>query len=126
MSSLEFENEQHNMIYYNQILRADKKKKKAKKQKNSSFSKKEINLKDYLYVVEGLEPLIYTLYFVCIPYIMGLIFLFFTIAGADFSNFKLLDVSAFFIVWAIGYEIVATLLLISIFVMYLKYDEDSD
>jgi len=123
---MEFEHEQHNMIYYNQILRADKKKNSTKKKKTTSFGKKEVNFKDYLYVPDGLETLVYTLYFVFIPYIAGVIFLFFTIAGADYSNFKLLDMSAFFIVWAIGYEIVATLLLISILVMYLRYDEDSD
>ena len=123
---MEFEHNQHNMIYYNQILRSDKKKQHIKKKKSISFAKKEVNLKDYLYVPDGLEPILYTVYFVLIPYITGAIFLFFTIAGADFSNFKLLNTAAFFIVWAIGYEIVATLLLISILVMYLKHDEDSD
>ncbi|EDZ61279.1 hypothetical protein SMGD1_0298 [Sulfurimonas gotlandica GD1] len=123
---MEFENDQHNMIYYNQILRAEQKKKSPKKKKPTSFTKQEVNFKDYLYVPEGLEPLIYTFYIVGIPYLVGTIFLFFTIAGADFANFKLLDVSAFFIVWAIGYEITATLLLISIFVMFLKHDGDSD
>jgi hypothetical protein len=123
---MEFENDQHNMIYYNQILRSDKKKQGTKKKKSTSFAKKEVDFKDYLYVPDGLEPLIYTIYFVFIPYVFGAIFLFFTIAGADFDNFKLLNMSAFFIVWAIGYEIVATLLLISILVMFLKHDEDSD
>ena len=123
---VEFENDQHNMIYYNQILRADQKKKSTKKKKPTSFAKKEVNFKDYLYVPDGLEPVVYTIYFVLIPYIVGSIFLFFTIAGADVDNFKLLDMSAFFIVWAIGYEIVATLILISILVMFLKHDGDSD
>ena len=123
---MEFENDQHNMVYYNQILRADKKKKHTKKKKSISFTKKEVNFNDHLYVPEGLEPIVYTMYFVLLPYLVGSIFLFFTIAGADFSNFKLLNISAFFIVWAIGYEIVATLILISILVMFLKHDGDSD
>ncbi|WP_294966879.1 hypothetical protein [Sulfurimonas sp.] len=123
---MEFDKDQHNMLYYNQMLRADQKKKAVKKKKPKSFAKKEINLKDYLYVPDGLEPLLYTLYFVLIPYIIGSVFLFTTIAGANFDNFKLLDMSSFFIVWAIGYEIVATLLLISILVMFLKHDGDSD
>ncbi|WP_373004813.1 hypothetical protein [Sulfurimonas sp.] len=123
---MEFENDQHNMIYYNQILRADQKKKSTKKKKSTSFAKKEVNFKDYLYVPDGLESIVYTIYFVLIPYIVGSVFLFFTIAGADVDNFKLLDMSAFFIVWAIGYEIVATLILISILVMFLKHDGDSD
>lgn len=123
---MEFDKDQHNMLYYNQMLRADQKKKSVKKQKTKSFAKKEINLKDYLYVPDGFETLLYTLYFVLIPYIIGSIFLFITIAGVDVDNFKLLDMSSFFIVWAIGYEIVATLLLISLLVMFLKHDGDSD
>lgn len=123
---MEFENEQHNMIYYNQILRADKKKNSVKKRKAKGFAKQEVNFKDYLYVPEGMEFIVYTVYFIAIPYIIGAVFLFFTVAGADFANFKLLDMAAFFIVWAIGYEIVATLMLIGILVMFLKYDEDED
>jgi hypothetical protein len=124
----DFENDQHNMIYYNQILRADKKKNQANKlkKKNQSFTKQEVNLKDYLYVPEGMEIFVYTIYFISIPYFVGAVFLFFSVAGGDFANFKLLNMSAFFIVWAIGYEIVASILLISILVMFLKYDEDED
>ncbi|MEA1893048.1 MAG: hypothetical protein U9N33_10130 [Campylobacterota bacterium] len=120
---LEFR-DKHNMIYYNQMLRADKKKKKIKKKKNTTFAKQEVDLKDYLYVPEGYEFFVYTFYFLVIPYVTGVVFLFFTVAGADFSNFSLLDKSAFFIVWAIGYEIVATVILISILIMFLTYDEE--
>jgi len=118
--------DQHNMAYYNQILRADKKKKNVHKKKSASFAKQEVDFSDYLYVPEGLEPLVYTIYFVVIPYIVGLIFLFFAIAGSDWENFKLVKISAFFIVWIIGYEIVATVILFSIFIMFLKYDNDDD
>ena len=113
------------MVYYNQILRADKKKNRVKK-KPTSFTKQEVNFKDYLYVPEGWETFVYAFYIICIPYIAGAIFLFFTVAGAEFDSFKLLDMSAFLIVWAIGYEIVATLMLITIVVMFLKYDEDEE
>ena len=111
---MEYENDQHNMVYYNQILRADKKKKTTKKKKSTSFTKQEVNLKDYLFLPSGLEPILYTVYLVIIPYVVGAIFLFFTVAGADFENFKLLDMTTFFVVWAIGYEIVAVLILIGI------------
>ncbi len=123
---MEFEREQHNMIYYNQILRSDKKKDRTKKKKAKGFAKQEVNFKDYLYVPEGMEFFVYGLYTILIPYITGAIFLFFTIAGADFANFKLLNMSAFFIVWIIGYEIVATVMLIGILIMFLKYEEDED
>ncbi len=121
---MEFDREQHNMIYYNQLLRAENKKKRTKKKKTVSFSKQEVNFKDYLFIPSGLEPVAYAIYFVLIPYLVGSVFLFFAIANGDFANFKLLDMSAFFIVWLIGYEIVATLMLIGIFIMYLKYDDN--
>jgi len=123
---MEFEREQHNMVYYNQILRADSKKKRVKRKKSKGFAKQEVNFKDYLYVPEDWEFFIYSAYFIVIPYIVGAIFLFFTVAGADLSNFKLLNMTAFLIVWIIGYEIVGTLSLIGIVVMFLKYDEDDD
>jgi hypothetical protein len=34
-----------------------------------------------------------------------------------------LNTAAYFIVWAIGYEIVATLSLLVIFIMFLKHDD---
>ncbi len=123
---MEFDREEHNMVYYNQILRSDKKKKIKKKKKAQSFAKQEVNFKDYLYIPDGWEPVLYAVYFVLIPYVIGAIFLFLTIAGADFANFKLLNMAAFFIVWIIGYEIVATVLLIAILIMFLKYDDDED
>lgn len=123
---MEFDREEHNMVYYNQILRSDKKKKITKKKKAQSFAKQEVNFKDYLYIPDGWEPILYAVYFVLIPYVTGAIFLFLTIAGADFANFKLLNMAAFFIVWIIGYEIVATVLLIAILIMFLKYDDDED
>ncbi len=118
--------QKHNMAYYNQMLRADKKKgnHKHNNQKNVSFTKQDVNLKDYLYVPEGWETFIYTIYFLLIPYIFGSIFLFITVANSNFDSYKLMDTSSFFIVWAIGYEITATIALIGILVMYLQYDED--
>ena len=118
--------DQHNMSYYNNILRKDKKKKNVHKKKSASFAKKEVDFSDYLYVPEGLEPLVYTIYFVAIPYIVGLAFLFFAIAGSDWQNFKLVEISAFFIVWIIGYEIVASIILVSIFIAFLRYDNDDE
>ena len=121
----EVTNEKKNTYYYNQVLEKSRKKKSAtskKKNKTNSFSSQTINLEDYLYVPEGMEFIVYTLYLVLIPYIFGIVFLFFAVAGADFNNFMLLDLTHAFIVWTIGYEIVATLSLTWIFVLFMKYD----
>jgi len=121
----EMTNKQKNANYYNQILERSKKKKDStsrQKTKTPSFTSQSINLKDYFYVPEGMEFIVYSLYLILIPYIFGIVFLFFAVADADFDNFMLLNISQVLIVWAIGYEIVATLSLTLIFVLFLKYD----
>jgi hypothetical protein len=113
--------EQYNMIYYNQILNADRKAQAKKISKNRSFTSQEVDIRDYLYSPDDWESIFYTFYFTFIPYLTGAIFLFFAVAGADYANFQLMDMSAFLIVWIIGYEIVATSLLLIIFMSYLRF-----
>jgi hypothetical protein len=113
--------EQYNMVYYNQILNADRKAKVKRNQKNVSFTSQEVHISDYLYSPDDWESVFYTLYFTFIPYLTGATFLFFAVAGADYANFKLMDMSAFLIVWIIGYEIVATSVLLLIFMSYLRF-----
>ncbi|WP_297431558.1 hypothetical protein [Sulfurimonas sp.] len=116
------------MLYYNQLVRAERKKdadKKRKKQK-VSFGAQKVNFQDFIYVPEEWAGLAYIIYMVAIPYITGAIFLFLVIAGGNYENFKLLDINAFPIVWLIGYEIVAVVMLVWILVLFLKYDDDED
>jgi len=122
----EKETEQRNMVYYNQILNAERKKKASLKRKHKArnFGAQKVDFKDHLYIPENWEFAAYTFYIVAVPYIVGAIFLFLTIARANFENFKLLNTSAFPIVWAIGYEIVAVVSLIWIMGLYLQYDPD--
>jgi small-conductance mechanosensitive channel len=91
--------------------------------KHPSFTSQEIDLSDYFFTIEGYEGFFYTLYLITIPYITGAVFLFFYVAKGDFSNFMLLDINAFFVVWLIGYEIVATFILIAILISFLRYDK---
>jgi hypothetical protein len=122
----EQETEQRNMVYYNQILNAERKKKASLKRKHKArdFGAQKVDFKDHLYIPENWEFAAYTFYIVAVPYIVGAIFLFLTVARANFENFKLLNTSAFPIVWAIGYEIVAVVSLIWIMGLYLQYDPD--
>ena len=115
-------NSRNNMMYYNQLLRNQKNKKNQKVPKPVTFSSQKIDFSKYSLAPAGYEGIMYTLYFLIIPYIFGAVFLFFVVAHGNFSNFKLLDASAFLIVWVIGYEIVASILLLTIFISYLKYD----
>lgn len=119
------------MLYYNQLVREERKK-SAKKQQHKkrkqkvSFGAQKVDFRDFIYVPEEWAPIAYAIYVVGIPYLAGAIFLFLVIARGSYENFKLLDINAFPIVWLIGYEIVAVVMLVWILMLYLKYDDDDD
>ena len=129
MSSKEdVENHQHNLLYFNQMVERSERSKEHKevhKKVPESFTSQNVDLSDYLVAPEGYEGIVYTVYFISFPYIVGLVFLFFFVAGGSFDNFKLMEMelSSFLVVWMIGYEIIATLLLIGIFISFLRYDD---
>ena len=76
-----------------------------------SFTQKEVRLSDSpLFFPPGLEKVFLTIYFLSIPYIVGLIFLYFYVAGGKTETFLALSESSSYIMtWAIGYEIIAIL-----------------
>ena len=122
-----------NMLYYDQLLknhpksgqssRESSRKKAQQNRKKVSFASKKVDIKDFFPAPEGWEFFAYSLYAIAIPYVLGAVFLFFAVAGASFSNFMLLNMSTFIVVWLIGYEIFAVIMLIWILKLYLEYDD---
>ena len=82
-----------------------------KKRNSNSFAQKEVDIKAYIIAPEGYEIFMFTIYFVTIPYLVGLSFLYLFIAHASFSHFLNFKISSFFVIWAIGYELIAVLTL---------------
>ncbi len=117
-------NSQYNSVYYNQMLRASEKK-QHKHIQETDFGSKKVDFSDYLIIMRGYESIFYTFYILAIPYIVGLIFLFFYVAEGAYSNFSLLDLTSFLIIWAIGYEVTGALILCAIFMSYLKFLKNS-
>jgi hypothetical protein len=80
----------------------------------NSFSKQEVHLNDTpLFFPEGFEKIFLAIYFISLPYILGLLFLFFYIAESKFEVFLAVNQdSPFLMTWAIGYEILATLIIL--------------
>jgi len=120
-----------NMLYYDKLVMNERKAKLKKnlpksKKKYQEFATQKVDFNDLLHIPENWAAAFYLLYGVGIPYIVGAIFLFFFIAGASYENFKLLNMSAFLIIWLIGYEIVAVFSLIWIFILYLRYDSQEE
>lgn len=99
--------------------------KDARKIRKESFGSQKVHLNEYILSPEGWENIMFFIYFVSIPYLIGALFLFIFIARGSVTNFFVLDISAFFVVWAIGYEVIAALLLTAIFISYLNYLKES-
>lgn len=80
------------------------------------FSQQEVDLTDTpLYFAEGFEQIFLAIYFISLPYIAGLLFLFFYVADGEYEVFLSLNQeSSFILTWAIGYEILAGLMLLYI------------
>lgn len=123
----DLDNRRNNTMYYNQMLRENRVRESSSKKQSSApatFSSQKVDVSDYVFAPEGYEGIFYTIYFLMIPYLVGALFLLLFVAKGDYNNFMLLDMSAFLIVWMIGYEIVATLLLIAIFISFLRYEKN--
>ncbi len=68
-----------------------------------------------LFFPEGFEKIFLAIYFVSLPYIAGVLFLFFYVADGKVEVFSSLNQeSSFILTWAIGYEILAVLALLYI------------
>jgi hypothetical protein len=110
-----------NYVHVRRDAKEYKNRLKKSRKKRESFSSQEVDVKDYIISPEGWEGIMFTFYFLAIPYITGIVFLFLFIARADMESFLVFDLTSFFIVWAIGYEIVASILIVAIFIAYIRY-----
>ncbi len=80
------------------------------------FTEKEVTFDDTpLFFPDGFEKIFLVIYFITLPYISGLLFLFFYVAeGKEELFLSLNEESSFILTWAIGYEILAGLALLFI------------
>lgn len=83
---------------------------------SNRFTQQSITYDDTpLFFPSGLEKLFLLVYFICLPYVTGLLFLFFYVSeGNTKVFFSLNEKSSFILTWAIGYEIIASILLLGI------------
>ena len=102
-------------------------KEKPIRNKSSKFSQQYVDLSESpLFFPEGYEKLFIAIYFVSLPYIAGLLFQFFYIADGRKELFlSLNERSSFILTWAIGYEIIATIILLYIIKMAISFANES-
>ena len=95
-------------------------KRNNRRRTEASFAQKEIDINAFIIAPEGYEMFMFTIYFVTIPYLVGLLFLYFFVAQASFSHFLNFKISSFFVIWMIGYEVSAAIALTLITYAFLK------
>ncbi len=83
----------------------------------NSFAQQKFDFSEtpFLFFPEGFEKIFLAIYFVSLPYIAGLLFLFFYVSNGKAEVFSSLNQeSSFILTWAVGYEILAVLALLYI------------
>ena len=110
-----------------QKLKIHSSKEKPIRNKNTSFAQQDVELSQTpLFFPEGFEKVFLVIYIISLPYIIGLLFLFFVVAEANVERFLSINgESAFFLTWAIGYEILAGLILLWIIKMAIGFANES-
>ena len=99
------------------FLKRNNKRRVVRKQ---SFAQKEIDVKAFIIAPEGYEAFMFTVYGVTLPYLFGLAFLYMFVAKGNFVQFLNVKLSSFFIIWMIGYEVIAVISLTLIGYAFIK------
>lgn len=94
---------------------------KARRDKEEDFLNQTIDYRDIILVPERYEGIVIALYLLIIPYLSGLLFLYLFIARTSYEYFLNFTLSSVAVIWAIGYEVCAVLILVGIFLAWLKH-----
>jgi len=86
---------------------------KKNRENAKRFLQKKVYLSDFINLPEGLANSIFFGLFIAIPYLLGIIFIFIILAKASFHTYETIE-NSFAFSWVIGYEVLASLLLLMI------------
>lgn len=94
---------------------------------NKKFSQQEVTFEETpLYFPSGLEKIFLFIYFITLPYLAGVAFLFFYVGNGDIALFSSLNNDAsYMLTWIIGYEMLAVLTLLWILKSAIVYTMNS-
>ena len=88
--------------------------KKINYNRSQSFLGQKIVLHNYLNLPESLQNIIGLTLFMFVPYSIGLLFMFVIVAKISMETYEKINMNSFLLSWTIGYEIVASLVLLLI------------
>lgn len=92
-----------------------------RKAQEEDFLSQEIDYRKFVFAPEGYEGIMLFLYILILPYLVGLSFLFLFIARASYESFLAFNLSSFFVIWAIGYEVTTVLIIMIVFLAWLNH-----
>lgn len=90
---------------------------------SDKFTEQEVDLqKTPLFFPEGYENIFLTLYFIFLPYIVGILFLFFYASEGNVDFFlSVNELSSVIVTWSIGYEIIAVVIVLYVIKMAFSF-----
>ena len=91
------------------------------KANEEDFLNQSVDYRNFVFAPEGYEAPVFSLYFLTLPYLIGLGFLFLFVARASYEYFLDFNLTSYFVIWAIGYEVSAVLLLVIIFFAWMNH-----
>jgi hypothetical protein len=94
---------------------------KKRRQNEDDFFNKSLDYRNFVFSPEGYEGIMVAIYIALIPYLAGLLFLYLFVARASYEYFLVFNLASYAVIWAIGYEVCAVLLLVGIFLAWLKH-----
>jgi hypothetical protein len=104
-----------------QMKKRQAKSKKLQKEKVKSFLQRKVTLSDYINLPDGVQEVVFFLLFLVIPYVVGIVVIFFLVAKASLETYERLNMDSYFLSWTIGYEVLGLLVLLFITKMALTF-----
>ena len=92
---------------------------KQKKEIKESYFSKKINLDQILDLPDGLQQIVFFIFFLLVPYSTGLLFV--LVTRLEMVSLQSQKIHEFLFFWTIGYEFLATMLLLFIFEQSFMY-----
>lgn len=94
---------------------------RMRRQQEEGFFGQSFDYRNYVFSPEGFEGLALTVYLLAIPYLMGLGVLYLFVARTNFEYFVEFNLTSFFVIWAMGYEVCGLVIIAGIFIAWLNY-----
>lgn len=91
---------------------------------SDKFTEQDVDLqKTPLFFPEGYENIFLTLYFIFLPYITGIVFLFLYASEGRLETFTTINkLSSVIVTWSIGYEIIAVMIILYVIKMAISFN----